>query len=121
MFRFLISLPVMAVMMLGAVAAEASCVPPEAPRSVPDGLTASYEDMVEAHRVVRAFAADALDFTSCLEAELEDLVADQRLGEDTKNDLRLLYARRNDAAIDEAEFVAERFNEQLRIFKARGN
>jgi hypothetical protein len=121
MYRLLISLPVMAVLMLGAVAAQASCIAPEPPRTIPDGSTATYEDMADAHRMVRAFNDDVRSFTLCLELELKDLVADQRLEEDMKNDLRTLYARRNDAAIDQVEFVAERFNEQLRIFKARND
>ena len=119
MYRLLITLPFMAVILLGAVAAEASCVAPEPPRTLPDGSTATYEDMLDAHRTVRAFDDDVRRFTLCLELELKDLVADERLEEDMKNDLRELYVRRNDAAIDEAEYVVERFNEQLRIFRER--
>jgi hypothetical protein len=120
MYRLLRSLPVLAVMMLTAFVAEASCVTPEPPRVIPAGSTATYEDMLDAHRLVRAFDADVHSFTLCLELELAELVADQRLEEDMKNDLRSLYARRHDAAVEQAEYVAERFNEQLRIFKARG-
>lgn len=119
MYRLRISLPVMAVMMLGAVAAEASCVAPEPPRTLPDGSRATYEDMLDAHRMVRAFDDDVRSFTLCLELELKDLVADQSLEGNMRNDLRELYARRNDAAVDEAEYVVERFNEQLRIFRER--
>jgi hypothetical protein len=119
MYRLLTSLAVMTTMMLCAFAAEANCTAPEPPRTLPDGSTATYEEMAEAHRIVRAFDDDVRSFGLCLELELKELVADERLEEEMKNDLQVLYARRNDAAVDQVEFVAERFNEQLRIFKAR--
>jgi hypothetical protein len=119
MYRLLISLAVITMMMLCTVAAEANCMAPEPPRTLPDGSTATYEEMLDAHRKVRAFDDDVRSFGLCLELELKELAADERLEEEMKNELRELYARRNDAAVDQVEFVAERFNEQLRIFKAR--
>lgn len=119
MYRLPITQTVMAVILLGAVAAEANCIAPEPPRTLPDGSTATYEDMLDAHRTVRAFDDDVRSFTLCLELELRELVADERLEEGMKNDLRELYVRRNDAAIDEVEYVVEQFNEQLRIFRER--
>jgi hypothetical protein len=121
MHLLLRSLPVLTLIMLGAFAAEASCIAPEPPRTLPDGSTATYDDMRDAHRMVREYNDDVRSFTLCLELELKELVADEQLEEGMKNDLRILYARRNDTAIDEIEYVAERFNEQLRIFKARSD
>ena len=34
-------------------------------------------------------------------------------------ELRAMQAKKNNAAVDEVQAVADRFNEQLRIFKAR--
>jgi uncharacterized protein YfkK (UPF0435 family) len=35
------------------------------------------------------------------------------------NELRAMQAKKNNAAVDEVQAVADLFNEQLRIFKAR--
>jgi uncharacterized protein YfkK (UPF0435 family) len=39
--------------------------------------------------------------------------------ENRLTELRAMQAKKNNAAVDEVQAVADRFNEQLRIFKAR--
>lgn len=105
--------------LLGATSARASCIYPLAPTSVPDGETATHEEMLEAHRVIVEFDTDIRHFTICLEMEAERLLADPDMDDETKDELRLQLAQLNDAAIDHAEFVAAHFNQQLRIFRER--
>lgn len=105
--------------LLGAVAAHAECTPPQPPASLPDGSTATYEEMVDAHGAVRAFDSDIRTFVVCLELEIKTLLEDPSVDEATKNDLRELLVARTDAAVDEAEFVVDQFNQQLRIFRER--
>jgi hypothetical protein len=38
---------------------------------------------------------------------------------DRLTELRAMQAKKNNAAVDEVQALADRFNEQLRIFKAR--
>lgn len=105
--------------LLGAASAQAECIYPEPPEMIPDGATANYDEMVTAHGAVKAFDEDVRSFTVCLELEIKELLEDPTVDEETKNDLRELLVRRVDAAVDEAEFVANQFNQQLRIFRER--
>ena len=105
--------------LLGAASAEGSCVYPQPPDALPDGTTANYEQMAEAHRVVRAFDEDVRTFIVCLELEVKALLDDPTIDNDTKAGLRELLSRRIDAAIDEVEFVVDQFNQQLRLFRER--
>jgi hypothetical protein len=105
--------------LLGAASAEASCVYPEPPASIPDGATAEYDQMLEAHRLVRAFDEDVRTFIICLELEVKTLLEDPTIDDDTKAGLRELLTLRIDAAIDEVEFVVDQFNQQLRLFRER--
>jgi hypothetical protein len=105
--------------LLWAASAEAGCVYPEPPDWIPDGATASYDEMVEAHAPVREFDEDVRTFSVCLELEVKTLLEDPSIDDATKDDLRQLLVARIDAAVDEAEFVVDQFNQQLRIFRER--
>jgi hypothetical protein len=118
MYRCLLTI-IALIALLGAGSAEARCIPPEPPYALPDGATASHEAMVEAHAEVREFDADVRSFTVCLELEVKTLLEDPEVDAATKQDLRELLVQRIDAAIDEAEFVVEQFNEQLRLYRER--
>jgi predicted outer membrane protein len=118
MCRFLISAMAVA-LLLGAASAEASCIYPNPPASIPDGTVATYDQMVAAHAAVREFDEDVRTFNVCFELEVKTLLEDPSVDDETKDDLRRLLVARIDAAVDEAEFVVEQFNEQLRIFRAR--
>jgi len=118
MYRFMV-LAIAILALLGAASAEAECIYPEPPASLPDGTTANYDDMVAAHGAVRTFDEDVRTFTVCLELEVRALLEDQTIDDATKDELRQLLVARIDAAVDEAEFVVGQFNEQLRAFRER--
>jgi hypothetical protein len=105
--------------MLTTASARAACIYPEAPTSVPNGATATYEEMANAHHVIVEFDTDIRHFTICLEMEAERLLKDPDLAEEVKRDLQQQLASINDIAVEHAEFVAGQFNEQLRIFRER--
>lgn len=114
-----LALPIALIALFLAASAHAECVFPAPPDSIPDGATATYEEMVEAHKAVRAFDEDVRTFTVCFELEVKTLLADPSIDEPTKNDLRELLVLRNNTAIEEVEFVVASFNEQLRMFRER--
>ena len=105
--------------LLGTAHAKASCIYPEAPTSVPNGETATYEEMAAAHHTIVEFDTDIRHFTICLEMEAERLVNDPDLADEVKQDLQQQLAAINDIAVEHAEFVADQFNQQLRIFRER--
>jgi hypothetical protein len=107
--------------LLCTAAAQGECIYPEPPEMIPDGATASYDEMVAAHGAVKDFDEDVRSFTVCLELEIKALLEDPTVDDETKDDLRELLVRRVDAAVDEAEFVADQFNQQLRVFRERGD
>jgi hypothetical protein len=104
---------------LAAGAAQATCIYPREPDNIPDGATASYDEMVAAQQAVKQFDADITAYTACLDMELQSMLAvDPPLDEARKNELSIMQAKKNNAAVDHATAVAARFNEQLRAYQA---
>jgi len=99
--------------------ANATCIYPRAPQRVPDGKTATYDEMVAAQKAVQQFNEDITAYNACLDMEMSAYVQSGAYDENRLNELRLVQAKKNNAAVDEAQTVADQFNEQLRIFKAR--
>lgn len=98
-------------------AAAADCVYPRAPARLPDGNTATREEMVAGKRAVDAYIAEMNTYLDCIKAEHDTSLA--AAAEDQKQAITVRFVQKNDAAVDEQQDVAARFNEQLRAFKAR--
>jgi hypothetical protein len=105
--------------LMAAGYANATCIYPRAPQRVPDGKTASYDEMVAAQKAVQQFNEDITAYNACLDLEMSAYVQSGTYDENRLNELRLVQAKKNNAAVDEVQTVADQFNEQLRIFKAR--
>jgi hypothetical protein len=106
-------------LLAAAGAAEATCIYPRAPERVPDGSTATYDEMAAAQKAVRQFNDDIDAYNSCLDLEMATLEKTGTYDENRLAELRAMQAKKNNAAVDEVQALADRFNEQLRIFKAR--
>ena len=100
-------------------AAQAACIYPRAPERVPDGSTATYEEMAAAQKAVRQFNDDINAYNTCLELEMTTARMSGAYDENRLAEMQAIQAKRNNAAVDEVQAIADRFNEQLRIFKAR--
>lgn len=74
-----------------------ACDRPSAPTSIPDGSSASKEDMLAAKKAVDAFKSGIEEYLAC-----------------EKSGAKL------EAAQNELVKVADRFNAQVRAFKAKG-
>jgi hypothetical protein len=105
--------------LMAAGSAHATCIYPRAPERVPDGKTATYEEMVAAQKEVQRFNEDITAYNACLDLEMNALIQSGSYDENRLNELRAMQAKKNNAAVDEVQSVADQFNEQLRIFKAR--
>jgi hypothetical protein len=99
--------------------AQAACIYPRAPDRLPDGATATFEEMAAAQKVVRQFNEDINAYNSCLDLEMVSLEKSGAYDDNRLTELRAMQAKKNNAAVDEVQSLADRFNEQLRIFKAR--
>lgn len=102
-------------------AAWADCTYPRAPAKMPDGGSASREEMLAAKKVVDQYQVDMNAYLECIKTEHDQSLAkqDAAMTEDQKKQITVRYAQKNDAAVDELQDVASRFNEQLRAFRAK--
>jgi hypothetical protein len=108
--------------------AYADCVYPKAPTHIPDGNTATLQQMLAGESAVKAYNGDIKAYTDCLKLEHDEALSkadpskmtpEQKKAYDTrKAALDNILIQKNDAAVDEATAVTNRFNEQVRVFKA---
>ena len=101
----LIAPAILAVVLGFAGTAQADCTLRDPP-AVPDGATASQDDMVAAQAAVKAYVAETQEFLSCLEFEGRG-----RSGGD--------WTRRYNEASSRMEKLASDFNKQLKAFRSR--
>jgi hypothetical protein len=105
--------------------AYATCSYPKAPDKIPDGNTASLQDMLAAQKKVKAFDTEIKAYTDCLRLEHDQEVAkidpktDPDKSKAQKAELDSVLVKKNDAAVDDDTTVTSRFNEQVRVFKAK--
>jgi roadblock/LC7 domain-containing protein len=105
---------------LSSSAWAADCKIPRTPGKIPDGATAARADMVAAKKVVDQYNESMNAYLACIKAEHEaDLAKYPSADEKLKEQFVERFTKKNDAAVDEAQQFIERFNEQLRAFKAQ--
>ncbi|MDH3274951.1 MAG: hypothetical protein OEM99_10485 [Gammaproteobacteria bacterium] len=90
--------------------------------NVPDGTTATKEEMIAGQRGVKAYMSAMEEYLSCIEATEQETVAgpdDQ--DEDAKQQRIDMLNKKYNAAVEEMNLVAEEFNTQVRAYKERSN
>ena|SRR6185437_1814062 len=119
-----VSVLFLAATLVGAEA-HATCTHPMPPEKVPDGATASKQEMINGMMSVRAFDQAIKAYTDCLKLEHDTAVSkiDPTLAADKakaqKSELDNVWAKKNDAAVDEDTAIAKQFNEQVKVFNAK--
>jgi hypothetical protein len=88
--------------------AHADCVLPPAPSKIPDGNTASQQEMVTAMQTLKEYNGDVDTYTKCLEFEAKQ----NRLSHTDEEKM-------HNTAVDTLQKIAAKFNEQVRTFKAK--
>lgn len=86
----------------------ADCTLPPAPTKIPDGSTAAEPEMIAAMQTLKRYDADVTTYLKCLEFEAKQ----KRLAKDEQ-------LRRHNDALTALQAIAARFNEQVRVFKAK--
>jgi hypothetical protein len=114
-------LAIAALTALTAGPAYADCPYPAAPAKIPDGATATMEEMIAGQKAVQAYDKAINEYVACIDAELQSSVAKagDKLKPEQKADMEKVEAQKHNAAIDQEQSVADRFNEQVKAFKAR--
>jgi hypothetical protein len=107
--------------LLSAASAQAACIYPKAPASIPDGATATEQQMLEGMQTVKEYNAKVSAYLSCLDMEMQARIdaAGAEAPADQLAQIRAITAKRHNAAVEELESHAARFNEQVKTFKAR--
>ena len=95
-----------------------ACDYPERP-SIPDGSTASKDELLAAKEAVTSYLAGVDTYLTCIEEEEKAAVAalESPDPEDLKRRDEML-SKKFDAANDEKVLVGEQFNQQVRAFNA---
>jgi hypothetical protein len=107
-----------------AAHAQATCSYPQSPAKPPDGKTATKEEMMAAAQDFKRYNGEMNVYLDCIKLEMDvpppadpsKLTSDEKKKADQQHKL---YVKKNDAAVDELQAVVGRFNEQLKIYKAR--
>jgi hypothetical protein len=99
----------------------AECPYPQAPAKIPDGATATLQEMIDGQKAVNAYQKAINDYTACIDKELDDSIAKagDKLKPEQKADMQRVEAQKHNAAVDQLQAVADRFNEQVKVFKAK--
>jgi hypothetical protein len=103
-------------------ASEVTCVYPHQPGAFPDGNAATKEEMLAAKAVVSQYMADMDTYMKCLTAKEPKVDPTAQLSDDDKKELARAQeasAKKHNAAVSDEEAVAERFNVQLRAYRAK--
>ncbi len=98
-----------------------ACIAPTRPANVPDGATATLAQMTASQAATKAFDTATDAYQSCLSTAAETFARQYGRGMSQAN-LRAVdatHTKINNAAVDVDQSVADQFNQQLRIFKAR--
>jgi hypothetical protein len=77
--------------------------------------------MLAGQKAVKAYQQAINDYTTCIDKELDDKIAKagDKLKPEQKTDMMRIEAQKHNAAVDQAQAVADRFNEQVKVYKAR--
>jgi hypothetical protein len=105
---------------LAAAQANAACDYPVAPGKFPDGTQASKDEMLTAKKSVQKYNEDMTAYLQCIKSEFEAKVAGMdKITPEQKTEMEKVQNQKQTAALEEVTAVTERFNEQLRAWKAK--
>ena len=110
---------------LAAGNAYAACTYPPPPDKLPDGATATRDEMLAGKAKVTEYDKAIGEYTTCLQKETDESIAklasisDDKEREAKKADIQKMHDQKHNAAVESDEQVATRFNEQLRAYNQK--
>ncbi len=96
-----------------------ACDYPAPPKELPDGTKATKDEMFAGVKLISAYQEKMTEYLSCIEAD--EVVAIQAIGDDeeAKEQRKMMFDKKYNAAIDEQTKTVEEFNAEIRAYKAR--
>ena len=114
-------LPLSLVAALVAAPAFADCTTPLNDVKIPDGSKATMDEMLAAKHAIQENNAAVETYTQCLKAEQDAKIAAG--GPDMKDEEKVKisteYVNRQNAEVEKLQKLADRFNVEVRAFKAK--
>jgi hypothetical protein len=108
--------------LLAAGAARADCTAPDDPAQIPDGSTATRDQMLAAQKATRAYDTAVQAYGDCLKQEQDAKVAaagGDKMNKDARAKMANDYAQRYNVQVDKLHAMADKFNEALKAWKAK--
>jgi hypothetical protein len=113
--------------LLSAGTAYADCSYPTPPDHIPDGNTATMQEMVTAQKAVKDYDKAINAYVACINLEQNNAIGKLAKPGETPTpeqkkameDMQRVVVQKNNAAIDQLQSVAARFNEQVKVYKAK--
>ncbi|MDA8351529.1 MAG: hypothetical protein M0038_22530 [Pseudomonadota bacterium] len=101
--------------------AYADCTYPKPPANLPDGNVATLAQMLAAQKTVKAYNTTMNAYLACIKKQSDATIAKQSLKLTKKQikSLEIMEIQRNNAAVDQLQKVANRFNAQVRIYQKK--
>lgn len=89
---------------------------------IANGGTASKDDMLASQSSVKTYMAAMEEYLDCLEQQEKDTLAEmQDISEKERTNRGTAMTKKHNAAVEEMELVAARFNEEVRAYKAQAD
>jgi hypothetical protein len=118
-------IPLTLVFAIGSAAhSQATCTYPRSPDAPPDGATATKDQMITAKHDFDRYNTEMNAYLDCIKLEMDSAVpkdASKLSPEEKKkaDEKAKMLTQKNNAAVDELQANVGRFNEQLKIYKAK--
>jgi hypothetical protein len=114
-------LPLTLIAALATSTAFADCAIPDGKVNIPNGSKASKDEMVAAQHAVKAYDADVKTYTECLKTEQDAELAagGDQMTQEQHDKVVAKYAERSNTQVDKVQKIADKFNAELRAYKAK--
>lgn len=87
---------------------------------VPNGATATKDDMLAGQTAVKDYVAAMESYLACIDQEEKETVATMAdLSDEEKASREAAFTKKYNAAVEEMQLVAAQFNEEVRTYKTR--
>lgn len=85
---------------------------------IPNGGSASKDDMLAGQQSVKTYMAAMEEYLDCIAKNEDDTLAEmQEISDEERANRTEALAKKHNAAIEEMELIAARFNEEVRAYK----
>lgn len=120
--KFLTVAAIVPFLLATSLAAEAACIYPQAPKSVPNGSSATKEEMLAAQTMVKDYVKSVQDdYLPCLEQERVAAIGalDNMDPEYTakKASIDSIHGKKHNAALEELQAFVQRWNVERKAFQ----